>query len=191
MKKILCFFILIHSFSLLAQYEIIYYPNEDLCESEQVPYTLVFEDNFDGNSLDLDKWIRYYPDGENGSDQCAYCRTHSKEGQEEGQIYKDENVRVENGSVFLDVKNEDATWYHHEKKYTSGMIHAKQTFNDYAKFEIRCKIPNGYGYWSAFWMFGWSTELDVFEQYGHAGKFESSVHFWTDPNTKSKLDEEI
>lgn len=148
----------------------------NICQN--IEHILVFSEDFNGTSLDESKWTRFYPYGNNGSDQCSFCRTHSSDDKQEGQIYKDENVRVENGSLFLDVKKENASWYQFDKKYTSGMIHSKQTFNTYSKYEIRCKIPAGTGYWPAFWMFGWNTELDVFEFYEDNDRYESSVHFW-------------
>lgn len=122
-------------------------------------WMLVFSDDFDGDSLDREKWMTWYPYGENGSDQCSFCRTHG----EEGQIYRDGNAVVENGLLNLVVKKETGNWYGSQREYSSGMVHSRQVFTDYSRYEIRCKIPGGEGFWPAFWVFGWSVEIDIFE----------------------------
>ena len=138
-------------------YPKVWFGGGDVCTD--APWQLVFSDDFDGDSLDRDKWMTWYPYGENGSDQCSFCRTHG----DEGQIYRDENITVEDGLLKLVVKKEAGTWYDLPREYSSGMVHSRQSFTDYARYEIRCKIPSGEGFWPAFWVFGWSTEIDVFE----------------------------
>lgn len=122
-------------------------------------WKLVFYDEFNGSSLDLNKWVTYYPYAPNGN--CAFCRTHG----DEGQIYLDENVVVSDGKLKLIAKEEFATWFGQTRDYTSGMIHSKNTFKFYyGKFEISAKIPYGEGFWPAYWLFGDdSNEIDVFE----------------------------
>ncbi len=147
--------------------------SQNLCIDD---WNMTFEDEFEGYQLDETKWFTYYPYGPNRSDQCEFCRTH---GNEEGQIYKDENVRVENGFLYLDLKRESSTWYTAERNYTSGMINSIPRFTNYGKFEIRCKVTEQQGLWPAFWMFGWSTEIDVFEFLQDSNnEYEISVHFW-------------
>lgn len=139
------------------------------CSSED--YKLVFHDEFDGSSLNPSKWYTYYPYGANASDQCEYCRTHG----DERQVYKDANVSLSNGTLKLVVKQETATWYTATREHTSGMIHTKQGFK-YGKFEIRCKIPSGSGFWPAFWLWG-LDECDVFEFCGdNTNNFNSNLH---------------
>lgn len=138
-------------------YPKIWFAGGDICVDE--PWELVFSDDFDGDSLDREKWMTWYPYGENGSDQCWFCRTHG----EEGQVYRDKNAVVENGILKLVVERESDSWYDLPRDYTSGMVHSRQAFTDYARYEIRCKIPEGDGFWPAFWVFGWSIEIDIFE----------------------------
>ncbi|MBK8701242.1 MAG: glycoside hydrolase family 16 protein [Saprospiraceae bacterium] len=156
----------------------VFFAGGNICET--TPFKLVFFDEFNGNSINTQKWTRFYPYGENGSDQCPFCRTHSTIEKPEGQIYRDGNVRVENGKLYLDVKEEAGTWYEFNEKYTSGMIQSIQSFNTYTKYEIRCKISSGVGYWPSFWTFGGdpATELDVFEFYEESDRFECSVHYY-------------
>ncbi|MBK8110750.1 MAG: family 16 glycosylhydrolase [Saprospiraceae bacterium] len=78
----------------------------------------------------------------------------------------------------MDVKQQAGTWFEFNKKYTSGMIQSIQSFNTYTKYEVKCKISSGTGYWPAFWTFGGNTEIDVFEFYEEADRFECSVHYW-------------
>ena len=60
-------------------------------------WNLVFNDEFNGNSLDGDKWITWFPYTDNGSDKCTFCRTHG----DGGQVFLDENAVVSNGSLKL------------------------------------------------------------------------------------------
>lgn len=132
-------------------------PSQDLCSSGQ--WELVFSDEFGNGSLDRDKWITWYPYADDGSDQCEFCRLHG----EEGQVYRDENVAEANGLLKLIARREPSEWYGRQRAFTSGMIHSKQSFG-YGRYEMRCKLPAGMGFWTAFWMFGENaTEIDVFE----------------------------
>ncbi len=131
-------------------------------ECSEEPFKLVFSDEFEGPVIDESKWYTFYPFGENFSDQCEFCRTH---GDEEGQIYLDENLEFENGILKLIVKEQNSSWYSASREFTSGMIYSKQQF-EHGKFEIKCKIPSGKGLWPAFWL--WKVdECDVFEICGH------------------------
>lgn len=135
------------------------YNGESLCDTES--WKLVYQDEFNGTSLDTNVWTTYFPyDGKNG-DNCLYCRTHNEKTSQ--QIMKDENVVVDNGILRIIQKKEKTTWYGVTKDYSSGVIHSKIHFDTYSKFEIRCKLPKGMGLWSAFWAFGGPTEIDVFE----------------------------
>lgn len=157
----------------------VYFAGGNLCRTE--PWKLVFHDEFNGSSLDNNKWFSYYPYGDNSSDNCSFCRTHDTQLTQ--QIYRDENVVVNNGTLKLIAKRERSTWMGVTKEFTSGVINSKQIFNTYTKYETRCKIPSGMGFWSAFWIFGWSTEIDVFEMSGHEpDKIHMAIHKWNPNN---------
>jgi|GEM_PF-1244090 len=119
-------------------------------------YFLVFEDEFIGNELDLDKWRTFFSYADH-DDRC-----HG----DEPQVYLDENVTVNNGLSLL--FQEDPDWYPmcnegtEWKQYTSGMIESKTTFL-YGIFEASVKIPSGQGFFPAFWLFGGGGEIDIFE----------------------------
>lgn len=132
-------------------------PALNLCS--QGSWKLVFSDEFNGRSLDRSKWVTWYPYANDGSDNCDFCRTHGNEGQ----VYMDANVEPSGGTLKLIARREPASWFGAGREYTSGMIHAKEAFG-HGRYEMRCKLPRGMGFWTAFWMFGEkATEIDVFE----------------------------
>ncbi len=127
----------------------------------QGAWQLVFHDEFNGSSLDTSKWISFYPYGPEGSDQCSFCRTHGQEGQ----VYLDRNVVLQNGIAALEARRETVSWMEEQREYSSGMIHTRPPWKfRFGRFEARCRLPNGMGFWPAFWLYGWGeNEIDVFE----------------------------
>ena len=63
------------------------------------------------------------------------------------------------------------------RQYSSGELISKRTFNDYGIFEIRCKLSSSIMY-PAFWLYGWSTEIDIFECNGNQNPF-TTFHKWS------------
>lgn len=144
-------------------------------------YYLAFEDNFDGNSLDPTKWspITGVPRDNDFDLQKAW--------------HLPENIEVSNGTLKIVSKKLSApytgTWVtdwttnpHTTKTstfdYTTGEIWTHKTF-DYGKYEIRCRIPEGKGFWPAFWTYGgpgWN-EIDIFELHGdETNRFTCNTH---------------
>lgn len=133
------------------------------CNSE--PFVLVFEDNFDGNQLDLNNW--QVLEGVNSDFSFGKRKAW----------YQKENVKVSNGTLKIiaerfnppyvgTYKDGDDNWKTKTSTflYSSAELISKNKFLE-GKFEIRCKIPKGKGFWPAFWTFGgpeWN-EIDVFE----------------------------
>lgn len=178
MEKIrfILFFVLIFSVNLHAQVpEIVTYRGEPLCLDSK--WKIIFQDDFSGQELDTSKWFTYFPYAPGNMDTCRFCRTHSTTSY--NQIYVDRNVHVADGLLHLQVKNEAATWKGFESQYTAGMVYSKQVFTNYARYEIRCKIPHDPHITAAFWAFGWSTEIDVFELSGKRyTQLMMTVHKW-------------
>ena len=127
------------------------------CPAES--WKLIFFDEFHGDQLNTEQWYTYSPLTD-GTDTCRYCRTHPNEGQ----IYLDENVLVENGYASLITKREITNWYDEQREFSSGKLHSSvdKRFK-YGKFEIRCKVPEGTGFWPAFWLYRFGDEMDIFE----------------------------
>jgi beta-glucanase (GH16 family) len=151
----------------------------------EAPYKLVFYDEFEGTTLDINKWYTYGPVWPDNNDQSLFSRTHdvhtSPETFKEMQIYKDENVVVSNGTVKLKAKKETNTWYGVTKEYSSGYLQAKTSFR-YGKIEVRFKLPSGSGFWPAIWLWGNGIdingnstmhEIDIVE---HCGEEPSTHH---------------
>jgi|GEM_PF-312197 len=141
-------------------------------------YELVWQDEFEGNGLDLDKWnIEEWPAG-------AF--------NEEEQSYTDEidNIYLENGNLHIRALRETYDFDEDEvddAMYTSGRITTKHKGDwQFAKVEIKARLPLGAGTWPAIWMQptentygGWpeSGEIDIMEHVGKdPGKIHSSIH---------------
>lgn len=141
-------------------------------------YAMVFHDEFEGNSLDTAKWFTFYPYGPKSQlDSCSFCRSHVSNN-----VYLDENCEVHDGKLYLKADKVDAEWFGKKYNHTSAMVHSRQTFNTYSKYEIKCQLPKGSQQWPSFWIFGWNTEIDVFEFICKGTrKPEFSIHNWLKP----------
>lgn len=138
-------------------------------------WQLVFHDEFLGPQLDTTKWLTYFPYGPDGSDACDFCRTHGQEGQ----IYRDEQARVQDGILRLVATLGEQEWRGQCRPYRSGMIHSRQPWQfKEGRFEVRFRIPRGRNFWPAFWLFGWDGhEIDVFEfDTNWPERFQTTVH---------------
>ncbi|WP_372723656.1 family 16 glycosylhydrolase [Novipirellula sp.] len=125
---------------------------------------LVWQDEFDGDSLDYCKW---------GVEVNAFGG-----GNSELQIYTDrsENVRVEDGHLVIEARKDNAGISGTEREYSSGRVRTKHRGDwKYGRIDVRAKLPEGAGIWSAIWMLptddaygGWaaSGEIDIMEMKG-------------------------
>ncbi|WP_051556291.1 carbohydrate binding domain-containing protein [Alkalihalobacterium bogoriense] len=135
-------------------------------------WSLTWEDNFEGEELDLSKWTI---DTGNGFVQPDGTYVPGW-GNEELQYYHENNVKVEDGRLILEGRKEQVSDNRGTYQYTSGKIHTQGKFSQkYGKFEAKMKLPAGQGYWPAFWMMpehdvygGWaaSGEIDIMEAAG-------------------------
>ncbi|MGE5382632.1 MAG: family 16 glycosylhydrolase [Omnitrophica WOR_2 bacterium] len=170
MYKFLLFcYLVISAMSVLSQ------PQASKTNDFNVNWNLVFSDEFNSPTLDKKKWITWFPYTNDGSDQCAFCRTHGNENQ----VFLDENVVIIDSVLHIVAKNEKATWFNEERNYTSGMIHARTPFG-MGYYEIRAKMPAGKGFWPGIWTFGQiSAEIDIMEAgMQNPFQFHTSVHNW-------------
>lgn len=94
-------------------------------------YSLVFEDEFDGNELNTKVW------------------EYRGSGPRRGGFNAESQVRVENGNMIMTGDYQTDGMYG-EGWYT-GMIKLKERYCK-GYFEIRCIVNSGAGYWSAFWL---------------------------------------
>ena len=130
---------------------------------------LVWADEFDGSGLpDSTKWS--YDVGDGCPNLCGW-------GNNELQYYTDarvENARLENGHLVIEARREP--WAN--RAYTSARLVSKHKGDwTYGRVDIRLKVAEGLGTWSAAWMLptdwaygGWpkSGEIDIMEQVGYS-----------------------
>jgi beta-glucanase (GH16 family) len=146
---------------------------EDMPGCNTESYTLAFEDNFDGNVINVGKWeIQPWHTGalyNNGNVHYQEYNTFDNLVISGGTckiVAKKETV-VRRAIPYLDDDTilEDGLSNLRQYNYTSSALFSKKKFG-YGKYEIRCKLPSGgKGFWPAFWMYGgprWN-ELDVFD----------------------------
>jgi beta-glucanase (GH16 family) len=147
MKKIIMFFILFAS-----------------CSKSQ---KLIFEENFDGSSLNEQHWN--YDLGDGCPKLCGW-------GNNERQIYAKNNVKVVDGKLVITATKTDSI-------YNSGKVHTKNKVEfKYGTVEVKAKLPTGHGLWPAIWMLGndidekkWPLcgEIDIME---YVGKDPHVIH---------------
>jgi len=132
-------------------------------------YVLVFQDEFDGSTLNTEKWMSR-PWGSGDPDHL-------------GGVYQTlDNATVNGGILSLTAKDDPLiarvySWYPDDyilgdgnpnlrlHNFSTAELWTKELYG-YGRYEIRCKIPaGGRGFVPAFWTFGgpgWN-EIDIFE----------------------------
>lgn len=147
-------------------------------KSAREKYTLVWSDEFDYTGYpDSTKW--QYAIGDGCPELCGW-------GNNELQYYTRrslKNARVSDGKLTIELHAEhvDKKNYSSAKLITRGMQEWK-----YGRFEIRAKLPESKGVWSAIWLLpadttygSWpaSGEIDIMENVGFApDSVVSSIH---------------
>ena len=133
-------------------------------------YSLIWEEEFDGSSLDLSVWN--YETGASGW------------GNNESQYYRSGNKNAELDQGYLRITAKEET--HLGAPYTSARLttQGKESFQ-YGRIDIRAKVPYGQGVWPALWMLGdnfssagWPTcgEIDIMELIGGEGYNDRTVY---------------
>ncbi|MFC7440254.1 family 16 glycosylhydrolase [Laceyella putida] len=134
----------------------------------------VWNDEFNGTSLDTSKWSFETGPGPNN----------------ELQLYTTNNLSLEsdpnnpaNKYLTIQAKKEDRSHNGQMFHYTSSRVNTAGKFDfRYGKVEMRAKLPYGQGMWPAFWMLGsnfpqvgWpnSGEIDIME---YVGKTPTTVY---------------
>jgi len=153
-------------------------------------WQLVWEDDYNGSSLDQSKWVH---DIGTGSQYGMWGW-----GNGELQYYQPQNTTLNNGIAKIEVKEEpngiidswSATSY-----FSSSKITTKGLFNfRYGKVEARIKTIDGQGFWPAFWMLpsngSWPCdgEIDIMEQWGNdylTNSTSGAAHLGTCPYSSS------
>ena len=140
-------------------------PSDDLLENRE----LTFEENFESNSLDRDKWNTCFDWGRHNAN------TWGTDGK---------NMEFKDGIAKFLVKYEpgmeEGWWGKHYYKYTVAHINSRRKFEQiYGKFEAKVKLTNIPGLFPAFWTLTdtWTDEnapgnhevimpeIDIFEHF--------------------------
>lgn len=140
---------------------------------EYAGYQLVWNDEFDGNSLNTNNWVHEIGDG---------CPNLCGWGNNELQYYRSQNAWVEDGVLTIEARQESIQ----NRNYTSSRIktQGKQSFQ-YGRIDIRALLPKGQGIWPALWMLGnniqsvgWPKcgEIDIMELIGGGPGRDNRVH---------------
>ncbi|MDR3048011.1 MAG: glycoside hydrolase family 16 protein [Bacteroidales bacterium] len=134
-------------------------------------WEVLFQDNF--NSFNTGLWYKSHND----------IHGNPSKGQEESQIYHQNNAYIDNGKLILRTQQVspypcptgNACQYGGFHQYTSGMILSNAAYQ-YGYYEIYAKLPASSGYWPAFWLWAnspdnttidcWYNEIDIFEAKG-------------------------
>ena len=126
--------------------------------------TLVWQDEFDGTSLNSSNWSYEIGTGSNGW------------GNSELQYYTDNNTSFVEGNLVITAKKETLNG----SQYTSSRIITRDKFDfRYGRVDIRASLPEGKGIWPALWMLGsnfgtvgWPAcgEIDIMEMIGGNGR---------------------
>lgn len=127
---------------------------------------IIFEDHFDGTTLNESSWNYELGDG------CPNCGW----GNNERQLYTKENVSVRDGNLVI-TATKDSALYHSGRITTANKVEFQ-----YGTIEVRAKLPLGQGLWPAIWMLGndigtigWPScgEIDIME---YVGKNPHEIH---------------
>ncbi|WP_148717076.1 carbohydrate-binding protein [Chitinolyticbacter meiyuanensis] len=124
-------------------------------------WRLVWNDEFNGSSIDGSKWGFEVNAQGGGNNELQYYTSRA------------ENARIENGKLVIEARRENYTGSEGTRQYTSARLRTLGKGDwTYGRFEARMKLPYGQGLWPAFWMLptdwvygGWaaSGEIDIME----------------------------
>ena len=147
--------------------------------SEIIPppgWTLAWNDEFDGSSIDQTKWQHEINANGGGNNELQYYTARLA------------NSRVEEGILVIEALSEQFTDSQGTRDYTSAKMTTRGRGDWlYGRFEVRAKLPVGKGLWPAIWMMptdneygGWaaSGEIDIMEIIGNQpDKIHGTLHY--------------
>jgi uncharacterized repeat protein (TIGR01451 family) len=130
---------------------------------DQSGRTLIFDDEFDGSTLNTAVWDTCIPWWD--PNNCTI------EDNSELELYLPENAYLDgNGHLMLKAEKKHLGG----RNYVSGMVDSYNSFSfQYGYAEARLKVPAGNGFWPAFWMLPpndgpWPIdEIDIMENLGY------------------------
>lgn len=138
-------------------------------------WQLTWADEFDGTTLDLNKWV---------------IETGRWPYNAEWETYIPEANTVANGMLTITSRHDTR----YNPPYTSGRIKTQTKFSQqFGRFEMRGTLPKTRGIWPAFWLLpnsGWPPEIDIMEYLGHDRDTVYFTNHWgQQPNVASQSSE--
>ncbi len=139
----------------------------------QTTWSLMWSDEFSGNTLNSDNW-----NFDIGTGNWGW-------GNNELQYYTNsyQNLFLANGMLHIMAKQQSFG----TSNYTSARINSSNKFNfTYGRLEARIKLPMGQGLWPAFWLLGqninevsWPAcgEIDVMEHVNNNDYINGTLHW--------------
>ncbi len=138
-------------------------------------WMLVWNDEFNGTTVDLKKWGYEVNGNGGGNNELQYYTARS------------ENSYIDSGKLVIEARQESYSG----KSYTSARMRTAGKGDWlYGRFDVRAKLPYGQGIWPAIWMLptdweygGWpaSGEIDIMELLGHeTNKIYGTIHYGAD-----------
>jgi beta-glucanase (GH16 family) len=156
----------------------------------------VFSDDFNGNTLDTNKWITCYDAQNTSNNGCTNA------GNQEQEWYLPQQVSVTGGAAVLTATNQPVTIKTSNGPvtypYRSGMISTGRSdvngkvkwSANYGYYEARMKIDGGQGVWPAFWLLpadkSWPPEIDIMEALGNQSHQVLLTSHWGSASDQSK-----
>lgn len=134
-------------------------------------YTLVWNDEFDGQYINPNKWSWEVNGDGGGNNELQYYTALPT------------NSFIENGKLIIRAIHEN----YQNREYTSARLRTKDKGDWlYGRIEVSAKVPTGVGTWPAIWMLptdwsygGWpaSGEIDIMEHVGYdPNVIHGSIH---------------
>mgnify|MGYP006273512957 CR=1 FL=1 len=146
------------------------------------PWTLVWQDEFDAETIDLSNWTRQVlPAGKFNNEWQRYTDSTKN-------AYIQMDADGSDGELIIEAKYNGAGF--ERGNFTSArMITNEKVEYQYGKIAAKIKVPEGQGVWPAFWMLGtnisetggttpWPAcgEIDIMEKIGGNDINEKTVH---------------
>ena len=151
--------------------------SKQLNEWNREGWDIVWQDEFDGESLDINKWSHEVGGHGFGNNELQYYTDDSS------------NSFVDNGILHIRAKYEPAGIGspNNLRNFSSARLRTVGKGDwQYGRIDVKAKIALGQGIWPAIWMLpsdwiygGWpkSGEIDIMEHVGHdEGRIHGSVH---------------